>query len=544
MIILTSFVSSLTLYTGVPLDNTYENTYTTTSLLSGFTHDTIGNSYYRIRPDKNTVKIEHSGNMNVAGIGGTTLNLYSCNYMSFINGQHENRRFYCFITDVRYISDYTAEIDFEIDVMMTWLKHGTGTTGAEFDTCFIEREHTDSDEIGEHLIDEGLNIGSYLCEEVPYSGGMVIVIMMAGKYDGDYPNGQWRQNEFGVQLQITDYYVQSAYTPYTFYDTGVGVSDYGDVHNPFPTIANLFNSLSNDQHATSEWVKAVYYAPQYSIAVPVDRPTEFRDLCGTNFYKPNNNKLYTYPYMCVEVNNNCGVANDYRFEFGYNGRLTFLVDGIALDSSLTCRPQGYKQGRYNNIMNKNDFPVMSASSSEYNNYMTEKKAKMGGELASNVLSPLITNTLIGGGPAVGAVASGMNLLNYVVDSYTKGEVAKTKSSSAIGGLSGLSYFAGHYDGFKFTFLRKTILYEYAKSIDDFFTKFGYKVNVLAKPSMTYSSGATRTLNWKYIKTIGCALNGDCPSSAQSKICEIMDNGITFWKTKDVGDYTFPTQGGE
>ena len=64
--------------------------------------------------------------------------------------------------------------------------------------------------------------------------------------------------------------------------------------------------------------------------------------------------------------------------------------------------------------------------------------------------------------------------------------------------------------------------EYARTIDNYFNLYGYKVNRLKLPEL-YSRR-----NWNYIKTIGCNFTGDIPQQDLEKIKSIFNNGITFW----------------
>lgn len=556
MIILTSFASSLTLYTGVPLDNTYENTYTTTSLLSGFTHDTIGSNYYRIRPDKNTVKIEHSGNMNVTGIGGTTLNLYSCNYMSFINGQHENRRFYCFITDVRYISDYTAEIDFEVDVMMTWLKHGSGSTGAEFDTCFIERQHTDSDEIGEHILDEGIEYGEYIYDlYVPENPIRLAYCLYVA---GVYTQGEWVAGGASYRIQVPN-------DSPLYSESGISINSRGSLYiedvitgtnlTTFPENLDTYSKIirSLGEQGKENWIIGLYIIPYASIggtsqfvfsSLTHSTPTRPLSIDG---YTPKNKKLFTFPYVGCAVTNYEGQENLFAYELssnqtesGYN-YIKFEIVANFFDGTASLYPTDYSKGQRNNVITKTKYPVMATSSNAYNTYQAQIKSTASYDFLSNA-AVAGGSALIGGGPIVGGIQLGMSAFNQINNIMRESALAELKGTTVTGQNAG--FITMQNTTYDFGVYNVSIREEYAKSIDSYFTKFGYKVNVLAKPSMTYSVGATRPLDWKYIKTIGCALNGDCPSSAQSKICEIMDNGITFWSVSGVGNYTFPTQGGE
>ena len=72
----------------------------------------------------------------------------------------------------------------------------------------------------------------------------------------------------------------------------------------------------------------------------------------------------------------------------------------------------------------------------------------------------------------------------------------------------------------------------AKSIDNYLTMFGYKVNTVKQPSIHNRKRFT------YIKTRGCKANGGAPSTSISTIQAIFNKGIRFWvDPSDVGDYS-------
>lgn len=79
--------------------------------------------------------------------------LYDCNYMMFQNSAFSTRWFYAFVTGVEYINNVTAEISFQIDVIQTyWFD-------IDIKECFVEREHSLSDNIGEHILPENVECG-------------------------------------------------------------------------------------------------------------------------------------------------------------------------------------------------------------------------------------------------------------------------------------------------------------------------------------------------------------------------------------------------
>lgn len=80
--------------------------------------------------------------------------LYDCNYLMFQNRKYgnSNKWFYAFIREVRYINDDTSEIVYTLDVMQTWLFQYKDS----MEECYVEREHTVSDELYENVVPEDI----------------------------------------------------------------------------------------------------------------------------------------------------------------------------------------------------------------------------------------------------------------------------------------------------------------------------------------------------------------------------------------------------
>lgn len=68
----------------------------------------------------------------------------------------------------------------------------------------------------------------------------------------------------------------------------------------------------------------------------------------------------------------------------------------------------------------------------------------------------------------------------------------------------------------------SVRYEIARSIDEFLSMFGYKVNRVKVPNITGRR------NWNYVKTIGCYIEADIPQTDLAQIKEMFDRGITLW----------------
>lgn len=64
--------------------------------------------------------------------------------------------------------------------------------------------------------------------------------------------------------------------------------------------------------------------------------------------------------------------------------------------------------------------------------------------------------------------------------------------------------------------------EYLKAIDNYFSMFGYKVNIVKTPNITGRQ------NWNYVKTINCNFDGNIPQTDLNIIRAMFNNGTTLW----------------
>ena len=142
----------------VPLDNSYEHTLyfanktAQTNYFMGLTkHPLVNQSYQRVQKGVARVQIKAE-------------DLYDCNYIMFQNTNFGDKWFYAFITGVEYVNNIVSEITFEIDVMQTWYFDYT------LQKCYVEREHSVTDNIGENIVTEPVDLGAIICDEVQSTG--------------------------------------------------------------------------------------------------------------------------------------------------------------------------------------------------------------------------------------------------------------------------------------------------------------------------------------------------------------------------------------
>ena len=141
------------------------------------------------------------------------------------------------------------------------------------------------------------------------------------------------------------------------------------------------------------------------------------------------------------------------------------------------------------------------------------------------------NSAIGTVTSLAKGSENNGTFNSIQSILTQGYSASISANQVKGDFaSNNSMFANLY--MNFYAQRKSITYEYAESIDNYFNVFGYSCHKTKKPNLNVRP------HWTYTKTVGCNLKGNAPADDLKAIKDIFDNGITFWKNGDeIGNYS-------
>ena len=79
---------------------------------------------------------------------------------------------------------------------------------------------------------------------------------------------------------------------------------------------------------------------------------------------------------------------------------------------------------------------------------------------------------------------------------------------------------------------RTIRAEYAKIVDEYFTRYGYRVDTLKTPSFKNRP------EWDYLLTERCAISGDIPADDAQELQGLFNSGLTVWHDPaHFGDYS-------
>lgn len=522
--------TTIKVYSGIPFDDTYEHTLwfpnisAQNTYFHGGSHPTRAkyvfatNSYQRVERGK--MRIERKAD-----------DLYDCNYLAFQNTNYGNKWFYAFITGVEYINNVTSEITFKIDSMQTYL------FDMELQECFVEREHSATDEIGDNLLPEPIDTSNIICSGYRKTDNMLKydLIINVARYDD---NGTYRYGG------LTNGLMQGM-TPVRYpLDGDTPLQTDSNVQ----AILSFLDSLASDNHqdeVISMCMFPSFYAGTAQSTVPVEVPVE-RLIMPTSFgnYTPKNKKLLTFPYNFIDVD--C-LSNHalYRYEwFGKTEQgepyVKFTSVGTtSAQPQIALLPVGYN-GQWENTSNfseklvMDDFPQVGWSADSFKiwaaTHSTSTALKTTGGVASmagGAVSLMMAGSSAGGvvGGLFGLVAGIMALGNVANDVM----VARSLPAQEFGTNTGDIDTATRRKDFYFRFMQ--ITEEQAKTVDDFFSMFGYACNRVKKPARDVR------LHWNYVKTKGCHIIGSAPADEIRKVCEIYDRGITFWKdVVNVGIY--------
>lgn len=509
--------STVYLMKNVPLDPTYQHTVLFSSkeqqantFLGYTTGDlTFVNQSYQ-RHGRGYIKI-------ATNVG----NVLNCNYMMFRNYNSEtmtyDRWFYAFVTDVEYVNEATTLIRYEIDIMQTWL------FDYSLDPVFVEREHSTTDNVGDNLLDESLERGEYIFRSFNPSGHL--------------------GTSFGIVIYST-------YDPTTKENvTGGKYSNLYSAAKPFyfatPAEANSFlNACTTDAKAPDCIVGVcmcpTMYASVFSTpAVPsawevmeITKPYEDIDN-----YVPKNKKLFTYPYNFLYVTNLMGSNNEYRYELFNTTKAKLNIGGApSLSMDVICAPENYKELddriNFNEAVFLTDVPMCCYSVDAFNAWFAQNKGTYITGKVTQALGTIASGVTAG---AKGALTTGVSLFNEVLSTIGELRDKSVQPPNVTGSpAAGSLYGQGAMD---FWIGKVNIQQQYAKIIDQYWSKFGYPCRQIKVPNRNARA------NWNYVKTKGCEFTGSIPASDAEAIKAIYDNGVTFWNdinnVGNYGDFTNP-----
>ena len=274
-----------------------------------------------------------------------------------------------------------------------------------------------------------------------------------------------------------------------------------------------------------------------------------------NGYTPKNKKLLTFPYISLTVTNPNGDSINLRYElFNNHNAVTFKLECTVLPSvQCLLSPVNYS-GYLGYIVQDaqqqsdyvardiglviTDFPKVPIYTDSYREYLGKNKYREFFSIVNALTSTAFgvgTAVLTGGATLPGLIGEVSTTYKAIEEQVTRNYEASFKPPGLVGQMGTSDIKLGTLM-FGYTFLGMTIDYEHAKVIDDFFTRYGYKLARNIKPSRNNND---KRKNFTFIKTIECNLainqyggsaTGHYTMSQEDEkaIEAIYNNGIRFW----------------
>lgn len=451
------------------------------------------------------------------------------NYIAFQNPAYSNKWWFAWIDEVIYKGDKNCEITYTIDAWSTFYNDITKQS------CYVLREHVANDTIGANTEPEDLAVDEVICEHL--------------EYDTSYDEYYW----VGV-LTNYDPYTQSNYpTPFTqatknifakklvLFDTTYTDENY---QNDGLIALGLFLQKTNADGKADE-IDSVFFIPSAGIHVP---SLESHTITATDYvyytmdnlseggatiqqwnhtmskhytftgYTPKNNKCFCYPYNYLYVTNNQGNFGVFKYEDFSTSNVNFKNEfSISIGGSGKIYPLNYKgMSDYDSSIPLPKYPTIAYSSDAFINWCTQNAVNVPSQLFNTGIS--IGQSVTSGNYKEG-VTSGLGTALDLIGKFYKASLLPDSTSGQNTG--DIDFLAGR-NTFCYRCMRAKN--EYIRIIDDFFTRYGYKINRLKVPATN-----SRTY-WNYIQ-ISSDSNigyGNVPDKYMTTINEACRRGTTIW----------------
>lgn len=470
----------------------------------------------------------------------------SANYIAFQNPNYSNKWFFGWIENIEYKSDKCSEITYIIDAWSTWFSYW------EQKPCYVIREHVNNDEIGLHTIPENLELGDYVLNakkedflsEISNYAICMAVTELPDESVPPFTNNKVYNGIFGGLYYLAFDSASACQKAITIYDK-LGKAD---AINSLFMIPKNMTSYTDGTHVT--WTvtqglgqditittNLIYLAGSDSAdtlgTINVDMPSKL----GNN-YVPKNNKLFTYPYCYFNLTNNSGITESFRYEdfTKENGvpNISFWVDAtITPGISIKSIPLFYKNENinYNYGIMGGKLPICSYNSDVYLNWLRQN----GLNSVFNVIGGVISTA---GGIGSGSIGGAVGGLSSIYNALHQHTIADMTPNQAKGNTNGGDVNFSDESCGLFTIYKMSIKDEYAKICDDYFTRYGYRINEVKMANIT-GRNIFNYIEIGHGESIGYSNNNiSVPSEYMEIINSACQNGITIWHNhSNIGNYT-------
>lgn len=446
---------------------------------------------------------------------------FNADYIVMRNNDFDSGRWYfAFVTSVDWIDLHVCRVNYELDVMQTWLDDAILTP------CFVERMHWPTDEPGDNLVADNLELGDYVL------------------------NHTARTEAFDTYSIVIACTVDASGTPATggYYGgiySGLNLLEFRSVTDVNNFISGLESGNQKDAIVAIFMMPREFFKPKSTditsepVTITYTYPAPERDKLDT--YEPVNKKLLTYPYKFLQASNLSGNSADYHYEyFTTLGPIFQIIGDCSPNPTIKMAPVGYNgyasgDNAYDYGLSLNGFPQCAWATDAYMAWLAQSGSVSalgmtftGQDLAFaqqglGAAGQLLTGNILGAAGSFLGIAQNVAQINAI----------KSLPPQAHGQTANGAMVAFKAKDFQFN--DYSIRRQHARIIDGYWTKYGYPCKELRSISLK-----TRP-SYNFIKTIGCNVAGTAPQWARTAIADVFDAGVTMWHTDDIGNYYLPNQ---
>lgn len=528
--------SEIILCRNIKLDKNYINvlSYSTEQMLDLCRRNAIATAsdYSFIR--------QHNNNIFT---GFTYEQCLQANYIAFQNKDYSNKWFFAFIDEVNYSGESNTEIRYTIDAWSTFFDNW------QKQPCYITRQHVNDDTIGANLIDENLNVGEVEAINVVKDDSLDntygYYIIVGSTWDiGDNENESSQvvgsslynglisaEKLFVIPASLGSTIVDAVKNLQLFIFQSAKDGHLADIRNVYivPNFCISPADLQLHEKTTGE-----YTCTYYTLNIGVDIPSlKLQATCTTNYrgYKPKNNKCFIYPYHYLFVTNNNGNNNIYKYEnFSNFFSPEFKIILIMMPGcSGRVIPHNYK-GVSDNVdesLPLAKYPICEWNCDAYINWLSANAVNIPTQIMG-ITKNLSSQVQNGGiGSTAGSIASNIinvagNIANIIGAFYSASLLPSIQGGNNTGDVNFVS------NATNILIYEYKVKDQYLKVIDEYFTRFGYRINEVTMPNIVGRR------NWNYIEipsseSIGY---GTVPSQYMEQINNACRKGVTIWHNHD------------
>lgn len=513
--------ATIKIYENVPFDSNYQNTCL-------FASASAQRSYFNGLTSKTFTKFTYQRmNRDYIQVSGIADDYQNVNYLTFQNSP-TSKIYYCFVDYVQYVNVGCARLSITIDVQQTYM------FDYELLDCYVEREHSVTDEIGDNIVEENLPLG-----ELEYN---YITSFPAREAGGILPQ------KYSIVTATTFSYTYNASVPGTLPTVIIDRTSVPLTVDGIPQ--GLFYQQLGDFDEAPRILKALVDEATSSNAIDgvvsiFACPSELWHGAGGDYspyvtykvpnhnklpYTPKNNKLYTYPYTRLFITDLSGCDGEYRYE-RFKGEVSFSgTMPLQPNPVFMLIPDSYNQvigifspPNYNYMLKSTALPQISYTTDSFKEWLAQNRFSL-------LLNGLTTTLSLAsaGTPPTAATVAGMagSAITTMTEAVRAMQLPpQLHNSAALNSLAPAGILG-------YQVFNQRVTEQYERIIDDYFTLYGYATNRLKVPNRNSRP------HWNYVKTNWCNLEGDIPADARQQLEEIYNRGITFWKTpSEIGNYS-------